>query len=126
MPVAARHCKDAKKVVFAIFVWLLSVMIVVTGFISLYLMFTKDRSYGMLFLVALGAYLVLWTFRFLMNRSLSCQLCHGPILQSRRCRKHRDAKRYGFLGYTQSILIDATLRGRYTCMYCGTPFRLLR
>lgn len=126
MPVAARHCRNAKRIVIAIFMWLLSVMVVITGLVAAYLMVTKDRSYGVLFLAALGAYLMLWLVRFAMNRSLSCQLCHGPILHSKKCRKHRDARRFGPLGYSQSLILDATMHGRYTCMYCGTPFRLLR
>lgn len=126
MPVSARHCRDAKRVFVAIVLWLFSVVIMATGIVAIYLMVTKDRSFGMLFLAALGGYLLLWLIRFVMGRTLSCQLCHGPILHSKKCRKHRDARRIGPLGYSQSVLLDATVHGRYTCMYCGTPFRLLR
>lgn len=126
MPVAARHFRGARKIVLAIFLWLLSVMLVVMAVASVFLMVTKDRSYGVLFLLALGSYLVLRLIRFAMGRTLSCPLCHGHILQSKKCRKHRDASRHGILGYAQSLLLDATIQGRFTCMYCGTPFRLLR
>ena len=126
MPVAARHFKDARRVVCAIFVWLVSALLLVSAAVAVVLMVMVDRSYGVLFLVSMAVYIGVRVLRFAMGRRLSCPLCHGSILQKKKCRMHRDARKLGFLNYTQSLLMDAALHGRFTCQYCGTPFRLLR
>ncbi|MGI9240229.1 MAG: hypothetical protein ACR2RV_05480 [Verrucomicrobiales bacterium] len=61
-----------------------------------------------------------------LARGCPCQLCHGPVLIDKDCNKHRDASRYAPLSYRQSLLVDAALKGRFNCMYCGTAYRMWR
>jgi len=62
--------------------------------------------------------------RMLHGNRVTCPLCHGQVLARRRCRMHRNAKRYWPLSYRASALIDMTVRGIFHCPFCGTLFRL--
>ena len=126
MPIAARHFKKSGAVVFAVFIWLLGVICLASAVTAIIMMIFIDRAYGQLFLMSMITYGFLRMIRFTMGRSLCCPLCHGGILQSKSCNMHRDARKWGFLSYPATLLADAAMRGRFVCMYCGTPFRLLR
>ncbi len=85
---------------------------------------TGERMYGVWGLGALVSYILLLGMRYLQSEAIKCPLCHGPALQSKRCRKHADARRHLFFGHRVSIMIDLLIFRRFHCMYCGTPFRL--
>ena len=61
---------------------------------------------------------------FLNNRHLKCTLCHGPVLHEKRCRKHAEAARLPGLSHRAATAILLFLTTTFTCMYCGTHFRL--
>ena len=35
-----------------------------------------------------------------------------------------ERKKFGFMNYRASTVLSIVTRGRFNCMYCGTPFRL--
>ena len=85
---------------------------------------TGEREYGVWGLAALAGYIGLRVFRFLQSEAIKCPLCHGPTFHSKPCRKHPKARRYLFLGYRVSIMLDLLIHRWFHCMYCGTLFRL--
>ena len=101
-------------------------MLVLGGLVALALTFAVDREYGKLFVWVAIFFVALWAIRYIHSRSVSCPLCHGKLLYGSKCHKHRDARRRGPLTYTASLFVDVLLSGRFTCMYCGTPFRMRR
>lgn len=126
MPLAARHFSRPGPVWVGLFLWLVHWVVTLGAIATFALMFLVSRSYGKLFLGLVGAYVVMLAIRWIHSRAVSCPLCHGRILHGSKCHKHRDARRRKLLGYTGSLFLDVILMGRFTCMYCGTPFRLKR
>ncbi len=96
------------------------------GLVALGLTFLVDPSYGKLFVVLALIYVFVLAIRWIHGSNVSCPLCHGRILHHSKCHKHRDARRVGLFGYTSSLFVDILLKGKFTCMYCGTPFRMRR
>ena len=126
MPLAARHFGRPGPVWVGVFLWIVHALLAIGGIVALVLTFSVDKSYGRLFVYVAIAFVVLWGIRYAQSRAVSCPLCHGKILHGSKCHKHRDARRRGLLTYTASLLVDVVLSGRFTCMYCGTPFRMRR
>jgi hypothetical protein len=58
--------------------------------------------------------------------SLKCPLCHGPVLHSRHCRKHRLANHLPPFTYRATLVLRVLFSLSFRCMYCGTPFRLFK
>ena len=55
---------------------------------------------------------------------LNCPLCHGTVLHEKRCRKHRDARKLPLIGHRATAVLSLLCTGLFSCMYCGTQFRL--
>lgn len=85
---------------------------------------TGDRAQGMIALGTLGGYVLLRLLAAWHAAKLTCPLCHGGVLQEKRCRKHRDAKRLPIFGYRPLVVLSTVFTARFTCTYCGSPFRL--
>jgi hypothetical protein len=81
---------------------------------------------GVLALAGLGLFALAKAFAFPLSRGLNCSLCHGGLMQSRRCQKHARAFRLPLLTHRASAVISLLTTGRFRCMYCGTPYRLRR
>jgi len=84
------------------------------------------KMWGVAFIGALGAFVLFRIIRGIMEVKITCPLCHGTVLKTQRCRKHRDAHRIFFLSFRKTMIVDLVTRLRFNCMYCGTPFRLRR
>lgn len=67
-----------------------------------------------------------WTFSFLARRHTQCPLCRGTPLLDSSASKHRKALRIPLFNYGNSAVLHLLLTGRFRCMYCGTPFQLLK
>ena len=124
MPIAARHFNRPKAILLGAFLWLLQLLLICTALVMLGLMFWVDKGFGLWFIGTAIGVAFLWLVRFIHSRSVTCQLCHGKILHSSQCHKHVDARRHGMFSYTSSLYVDVVGSGKFTCMYCGTPFRL--
>jgi hypothetical protein len=123
---AARYFVYSKTLLVAIMLGALSascLSIVVLGLVA---MVFFDRHFGWLVLVGVCGAVVSRLVLALQGRGCPCQLCHGPVLVDKNCNKHRDARRLPLLSYRQSLMVDAALRGRFNCMYCGTAYRMWR
>ena len=83
-----------------------------------------DRQQGVLALSCLAGFVAFRLMGAWKAASLSCSLCHGGVLQDKRCRKHANAKRLPFVGYRPLLVLSALFTLRFTCMYCGTLYRL--
>ena len=79
---------------------------------------------GVLALSGLAAFGLGKLAAFGLSRSLSCSLCHGPVMQERRCQKHAQALRLPLLSHRASAVASVLTTGTFRCMYCGTAYRL--
>jgi len=83
-----------------------------------------DRTWGLIFLGALTAYILCAAWRSYHGRRTLCSLCRGPVFHVQTSSKSRHATKWPGLGYRTSVVLSLFFTGRYHCMYCGTPFRL--
>lgn len=67
-----------------------------------------------------------WIFTYAARRSARCPLCKGTPLLDTRASKHRKAVRLKPLNYGATAQLQLVATHRFRCMYCGTPFDLLR
>ena len=110
----------------------LSALVLVVGLSSLaafvffgaHMVATGDRSSGLLALGFLSGFVVLRVIGSLLTQNLRCQLCQGTVLRDRGCHKHRDADKLPMLTHRLSAALRVVFTCAFTCMYCGTPFRL--
>ena len=75
-------------------------------------------------LISLITFIIFQIARYTNGLATLCPLCHGTPLYEKSCRKHQRANKFGFLNYRASTVFSIITRGRFNCMYCGTPFRL--
>jgi hypothetical protein len=121
----ARAFKWPGKIIFSVFLSVVGWVLLVAALAVLAkLLITQDRGYGIYFLAAFGGYIFVRLAGFIYAMRVRCPLCHGPPLHQKRCHMHRDARKFGFLSYRVSTILDILGDGVFTCMYCGTPFRL--
>jgi hypothetical protein len=123
---AARYFAYSKNLLVGIVLGVLSVSLMSLVAAGLFGMFFINREYGWMVIAGMVGYAVLRLFRAIHGSGCHCQLCHGPVLVNRDCNKHRDAKRYPLLSYRRSLLVDVAVKGKFNCMYCGTPYRVWR
>ncbi len=109
-----------------IFLWALSIAFLLVAALGLVGMVVFDRYFGWWAIGGLTCYGILKLVRAIHGRGCQCQLCHGPVLSSKDCNKHSDARRYPLMSHRRSLLIDAAVKGQFNCMYCGTPYRMWR
>ena len=83
-----------------------------------------DRTRGVIALGCLAGFVLLRVLAAWNASVLTCPLCHGGVLQEKCCRKHANAKRLPFFGYRALVVLSTVFTTRFTCMYCGSPFRL--
>ncbi len=98
--------------------------LVAFGWFFVRLAMAPNPDLGYAALGSLFGYAFLRVAAFAKAQTLSCPLCHGTVLHSKSCHKHRDAHRFPLLGYVWTAIIDVLCRWSFRCMYCGTSFRL--
>lgn len=69
---------------------------------------------------------VTWLISHIARRSARCPLCKGTPLLDTAAVKHVKAVRLKPLNYGMTAQLQLVLTHRFRCMYCGTPFDLLR
>jgi hypothetical protein len=85
---------------------------------------TKEQYWMLYALGAFATFLVFMVARYSNGLNTKCPLCHGTPLHEKRCHKHRFANKFLFFGHRTSTVLSILTRGKFNCMYCGTPFRL--
>ncbi len=84
----------------------------------------QDRDWGIYALVCMGVFVLCRLSAAYYTHRLTCPLCHGVVLHEKRCHKHREARKLPLLGYRATAVLSLLLTGTFSCMYCGTLFRL--
>lgn len=75
---------------------------------------------------SIGGVGVTWLMTYIARRSARCPLCKGTPLLDTPATKHQKALRIKPLNYGMTAQLQLILSHRFRCMYCGTPFDLLR
>lgn len=75
---------------------------------------------------SLGAIALTWVFGYVMRRSAKCPLCKGTPLLDTHAAKHQKAVRIRPFNFGATAMLHLTFSQRFRCMYCGTPFDMLR
>ncbi len=96
------------------------------GFIlsGLKMWLTGTREWGVYALVCIGTFVFARLTAAWHTHRLTCPLCHGTVLHEKRCHKHRDAQKLPLIGYRATAVLSLLCTARFSCMYCGTLFRL--
>jgi len=103
--------------------WLLTLGALTLG----YLMLARGRAEVLPWFIATAvAVLLVWTIGYLVRRAARCPLCQGTPLLDNPAAKHRKALRLPPLNHGGTAVLHLLLTHRFRCMYCGTPFDLLR
>ena len=123
---AARYFVYSKTLLVGIMLGAVSASCLTVAAVGLLAMVLFDRHFGWLVITGVFGAVASRFLLALQGRSCPCQLCHGPVLVDKGCNKHRDARRLPLLSYRQSLMVDAALKGRFNCMYCGTAYRMWR
>lgn len=85
---------------------------------------THEKVWGIDALVCMGIFVFSRLIAAWQTHRLVCPLCHGTVLHEKRCRKHKDARQLPLIGYRATAVLSLLCTGLFTCMYCGTVFRL--
>jgi hypothetical protein len=67
-----------------------------------------------------------WLVAYLKRRSARCPLCKGSPLVDTGASKHAKAYRLRPLNHGTTAVLNIIFLHRFRCMYCGTPFDLLK
>ena len=69
---------------------------------------------------------VTWFIAFFRRRSARCPLCKGTPLLNTRASTHMKARRLPPFNYGTTAVLSIVFAHRFRCMYCGTPYDLLK
>lgn len=83
-----------------------------------------DRQMGIYALVAFVIMVGTRLAAAINSHRLCCHLCHGTVLHEKICRKHDNARRLPLLGHRAAAVLGTVFTGSFTCMYCGSLYRL--
>jgi hypothetical protein len=87
---------------------------------------TQNGDVGWWLLLSIAAIGLTWLIGYATRRSAKCPLCKGTPLLDTRASKHQKAVRIRPFNYGTTAMLHLTFSYRFRCMYCGTPFDLLR
>ena len=122
----ARPFRRSEKLIMAVLIELLKVVLFLACGAALGMVFYSggENLYGWLFFGLLACFLGVYVVSRIYRNTVLCPLCFGTILKTQGCRKHDKAHRIFFLTYKATILVDILTGLKFTCIYCGTRFRL--
>ncbi|MBK1829865.1 hypothetical protein JIN77_03955 [Verrucomicrobiaceae bacterium R5-34] len=67
-----------------------------------------------------------WLVAYLLRRRATCPLCKCTPLLDNLALKHQKARKIWPLNYGNSAVLSILCTQRMRCMYCGTPFDILK
>jgi hypothetical protein len=76
--------------------------------------------------IGLGVSMLTWFIAFFRRRSARCPLCKGTPLLNTRASTHVKATRVYPLNHGTTAVLSILFTHRFRCMYCGTPYDLLK
>ena len=121
----ARHFHRAGYA-YVVAVLLFLSMLCLIGFVAagVMLAISGDRLFGIISLSCIGGFMLLRVIAAWHTRKLCCGLCHGTLLHEKRCLKHERAERWPLLSCRSTAVLRTLFTLGFTCMDCGTPYRL--
>ena len=113
--------------VLSMLMFYLAVIGLVTA-IAVFAFVTKELQHRAAYLIAgmLGASVFFWILAYLMRRKANCPLCKCTPLLDNLALKHQKARKVWPLNYGNTAILSILLNQRWRCMYCGTPFDILK
>ena len=108
----------------AVLLVLAMVALVAFAYFAVGLFIQGDRLMGYYALVSIVSWLVLRLGALWLTHQLRCNLCHGTVLREKRCKKHEEGTKLPLLGYASSAALAIVTTCHFSCMFCGTPYRL--
>lgn len=125
--VRARSVHDKgpyKLAVFLMLVHYLCIVALVTC-VVIFILNPKQASVPPL-IGSIAATLFTWLVAFVKRRSVRCPLCKGTPLLDSGASKHSKAYRLPPLNYGNTAIVGILFLSRFRCMYCGTPYDMLK
>ena len=83
-----------------------------------------DKQMGIYALIAIGVMAFTRIWAALNSRHLTCHLCMGTVLHEKSCHKHAGARKLPLLSHRTTAVLSTLFCLGFTCMYCGSPYRL--
>jgi hypothetical protein len=108
-------------------VFYLGLLALLTGVITFLLVpeeLKREVAYSLVTLIPLCA--LFWVVSYFKRRKANCPLCRCTPFLDNLASKHQKAFRIRPLNYGTTAVLNAVLTQRWRCMYCGTPFDLLK
>jgi hypothetical protein len=122
-----RHFAQGGTLWFAALLLLLSyAAFIAFAYMGCRLFLLEDKNMGVWALACLGSCVLLRLWAVWYTHRLRCPLCHGTVLQEKRCLKHSEAGKWPLISYTASVAFQVLLTWRFHCMYCGMNYQLRR
>ena len=125
--VRSRSVHDKRPYNVAVLLTLLHYLCVVALITSVVIVILNPKQDAMrpLVLSAVGSG-VTWLIAYLKRRSARCPLCKGSPLVDTGASKHVKAYRLRPLNHGSTAVLGILFLHRFRCMYCGTPYDLLK
>jgi len=86
--------------------------------------FKRGAAYTLATLLPLCA--LFWVIAYFKRRKATCPLCKCTPFLDNLAHKHQKAFRIRPLNYGTTAVINVLFTQRWRCMYCGTPFDILK
>lgn len=83
-------------------------------------------QYQRFFLIGVAGSVFTLFISYFQRRSARCPLCIGTPLLNTGARAHKKSQCFGPLNQGQSAMISIIFSQKFSCMYCGTRYDLLR
>ncbi len=111
--------------------WTLVFYLAVIGFFTVIATFflvpsEMRRTAAYLIAAMLPACGLLWTIAYFKRRKATCPLCKCTPFLDNLAHKHQKAFKVRPLNHGTTAIFNVVLAQRWRCMYCGTPFDILK
>ncbi|MBB5352573.1 hypothetical protein HNR46_002819 [Haloferula luteola] len=100
--------------------------LVATGTLASLMIIHDDRSLGIPLVIVMALQAAIWLSGLLVRKGARCPLCKGTPLLDNTATKNARAQRIFPFNYGTTALISLLFTQRFRCMYCGSPFDLIK
>ncbi len=124
----ARSLHDKRPYYLAVFFTLVHYLCLIAFATCVVIMILHPNRESMIspLVVSIIASLVTWLISYLRRRSTRCPLCKGSPLLDSGAVKHPKAYRLPPFNHGPTAVLGILFLKRFRCMYCGTPYDLLK
>jgi hypothetical protein len=123
----ARSVHDKRPYQLAVFFMLVHYLCIVALITCVVIFILNPRQASVPPLIgSIVATLFTWLVAFVKRRSVRCPLCKGSPLLDSGAVKHAKAYRLRPFNYGNTAVFGILFLSRFRCMYCGTPYDLLK